>query len=79
MKFEPGDRLKLVDVRFDDGETHPVFFLHRLKKIDDDVPSPPVAGKGVHAQPPHVAEAGKEETKKETIPWPTPSRSKPSF
>jgi hypothetical protein len=25
MKFEPGDRLKLVDVRFDDGETHPVF------------------------------------------------------
>jgi hypothetical protein len=45
---------------------------------EENVPSPPVAGKGVHAQPPHSAEAGKEETKKETIPWPTPSRSKPS-
>lgn len=54
----------MVDVCFDDGETHPVY-LRRLKKIDNDVPSPPVAGKGVHAQPPHVVEAGKE-TKKET-------------
>ena len=41
MKFEPGDRIELVDVRFDDGETRPVF-LRRLKKIDNDVPSPPV-------------------------------------
>lgn len=52
----------MVDVCFDDGETHPVY-LRRLKKIDNDVPSPPVAGKGVHAQPPHVAEAGTETTK----------------
>lgn len=39
----------MVDVCFDDGETHPVY-LRRLKKIDNDVPSPPVAGKGVHAK-----------------------------
>lgn len=45
----------------------------------NDVPAPPVAEPGVYTpKPPHVAEAGKEETKKETIPWPTPSRSKPS-
>lgn len=44
------------------GEFECVIGPNWLEPIED-VPSPPVAGKGVHAQPPHVAEAGKETTK----------------
>ena len=38
-------------------------WLEPVEEPKIDVPSPPVAGKGVHAQPPHVAEAGKETIK----------------